>query len=184
MGQFIKLDQLSKMNQMSKIVHIDTSITPLGVTGTLYGKLKYHTKVGLFLLQGTLTHWKVVCFTGYCMYYFNQSVSSVPQVCPTLCNPLDWSMPGFPVHHQLPEFTQTQVHWVGDAIHPSHPLSSPSAPAFNLSQHKSLFQWVSSLHFEHYLANMWDECNCAIVWTFFGIDFLWGWNENWPLPVL
>ena len=146
MGQFIKLDQLSKMNQMSKIVHIDTSITPLCVTGTLYGKLKYHTKVGLFLLQGTLTHWKVVCFTGYCMYYFNQSVSSVPQVCPTLCNPLDWSMPGFPVHHQLPEFTQTQVHWVGDAIHPSHPLSSPSAPAFNLSQHKSLFQWFNSSH--------------------------------------
>ena len=56
MGQFIKLDQPCKMNQMSKIVHIDTSITPLGVTGTLYGKLKYHTKVGLFLLQGTLTH--------------------------------------------------------------------------------------------------------------------------------
>ena len=144
MGQFIKLDQLSKMNQMSKIVHIDTSITPLGVTGTLYGKLKYHTKVGLFLLQGTLTHWKVVCFTGYCMYYFNQSVSSVPQVCPTLCNPLDWSMPGFPVHHQLPEFTQTQVHQVqrvGDAIQPFHPLSPPSPPVLNLSQHQGLFQW-------------------------------------------
>ena len=56
--------------------------------------------------------------------------------------PHDCSMPGLPVHHQLPEFTQTHVHWVGDAIQPSHPLSSPSPPAFNLSQHQGLFQWV------------------------------------------
>ena len=55
-------------------------------------------------------------------------------------------MPGFPVHHQLPEFTQTHVHWVDDAIQPSHPLSSPSPPAFNLSQHQGLFKWVSSSH--------------------------------------
>ena len=57
--------------------------------------------------------------------------SSVTQSCQTLCNPMDCSMPGFPVHHQLPEFTQTHVHWVGDAIQPSHPLSSPSPPTFN-----------------------------------------------------
>ena len=56
------------------------------------------------------------------------------------------SAPGLPVHHQLPEFTQTHVHWVGDAIQQSHPLSSPSPPAPNPSQHQSLFQWVSSLH--------------------------------------
>ena len=56
------------------------------------------------------------------------------------------SMPGLPVHHQLPEFTQTHVHWVGDAIQPSYPLSSPSQPTFNLSQHLGLFQWVNSLH--------------------------------------
>ena len=56
------------------------------------------------------------------------------------------STPGFPVHHQLPEFTQTHVHWVGDAIQPSNPLSSPSPPALNLSQHQGLFKWVSSLH--------------------------------------
>ena len=72
--------------------------------------------------------------------------SSVTQSCLTLCNPMDCSTPGFPVHHQLPEFTQTHVHWVGDAIQPSHPLSSPSPPTFNLSQHQSLFKWVSSLH--------------------------------------
>ena len=59
---------------------------------------------------------------------------------------MDCSTPGLPVHHQLPEFTQTHVHWVGDASQPSHPLSSPSPPAFNLSQHQGLFQWVSSSH--------------------------------------
>ena len=69
--------------------------------------------------------------------------SSVAQSCLTLCDPMDCSTPGFPVHHQLPEFTQTHVHCVGDAIQPPHPLSTPS-PALNLSQHQGLFQWVSS----------------------------------------
>ena len=72
--------------------------------------------------------------------------SSVTQSCPTLCGPMDCSMPGLPVHHQIPEFTQIHVHWVSDTIQPSHPLSSPSSPAFNLSQHQGLFKWVSSLH--------------------------------------
>ena len=66
--------------------------------------------------------------------------SSVAQSCLTLCNPMNRSMPGLPVHHQLPEFTQTHVHRVGDAIQPSHPLSSPSPPAPSPSQHQSLFQ--------------------------------------------
>ena len=72
--------------------------------------------------------------------------SSATQSCLTLGNPMDCSMPGFPVHHQLPEFTQTHVHWVGDAIQTSHPLLSPSPPAFNLSQHQGFSQRVSSLH--------------------------------------
>ena len=72
--------------------------------------------------------------------------SSEAQSCPTLCDPMDHSTPGLPVHHQLPESTQTHVHWVGDAIQPSYPLSSPSPPTFNLSQHHGLFQWVSSSH--------------------------------------
>ena len=72
--------------------------------------------------------------------------SSVAQSCPILCNPMNCSMPGLPVHHQLPAFTQTHVHRVGDAIQPSHPLSSPSPPAPNPSQHQSLFQWVNSSH--------------------------------------
>ena len=63
-----------------------------------------------------------------------------------LCDPMDCSTPGLPVHHQFPGFTQTHAHWVGDAIQSSHPLSSPSPPTFNLSQHQGLFKWVSSLH--------------------------------------
>ena len=72
------------------------------------------------------------------------SVRSLSRV--RLCDPMNRSTPGLPVHHQLPEFTQTHVHWVSDAIQPSHPLSSPSPPAPNPSQHQSLFQWVNSLH--------------------------------------
>ena len=70
--------------------------------------------------------------------------SPVTQSCPTLCNPMNCSRLGLLVHHQLPEFTQTHVHQVSDAIQPSHPLSSPSPPAPNPSQHQSLFQWVNS----------------------------------------
>ena len=72
------------------------------------------------------------------MYGFQ--FSSVAQLCPTLCDPMNHSMPGLPVHHQLPESTQAYVHWVGDDIQPSHPLSSPSPPALNLSQHQGLFK--------------------------------------------
>ena len=72
--------------------------------------------------------------------------SSVAQSCPTLCDPMNCSTPGLPVHRQLPEFTQTHVHRVSDAIQPSHPLSSPSPHAPNLSQHQSLFQWGNSSH--------------------------------------
>ena len=72
--------------------------------------------------------------------------SSVTQSCPTLYDPMGCSTPGYPVHHQLPELTQTHVHRIGDAIQPSHPLSSPSPPNFNLSQHQGLFKWVSSSH--------------------------------------
>ena len=76
----------------------------------------------------------------------NHSVqfSSIAQSCLTLCYPMNYSMPGLPVHHQLLESTQMHVHWVSDAIQPSHPLSSLSSPALNLSQHQGLFQWVSS----------------------------------------
>ena len=73
-------------------------------------------------------------------------LSSVTQSCLTLCDTMNCSTPGLPVHRQLLEFTQIHVHWVGDAIQPSHPLLSPSSPALNLSQHQGLFQWISSSH--------------------------------------
>ena len=91
-----------------------------------------------------------LCFTFVTLSYINHlyflnticsaMFSSVAQSCPTLCNPVHCSMPGLPVHHQLLEFTQSHVHRVGDAIQPSHPLSSPSPPAPNPSQHQGLFQ--------------------------------------------
>ena len=102
--------------------------------------------------------WYIILFM-YCWIWFTNillrifasmfigdQLNSVARSCPTLCDPMNRSMPGLPVHHQLPEFTQTHVHRVGDAIQPSHPLSSPSPPALNPSQHQSLFQWVNSSH--------------------------------------
>ena len=77
---------------------------------------------------------------------YSVQFSSVTQLRATVCDPMDCSMPGLPVHHQLAEFTQTHVHWDSDTIQPSHPLSSPSPLAFNLSQHQGLFQWVTSSH--------------------------------------
>ena len=80
--------------------------------------------------------------------YFTLTISSVQSLSHVQLfgDPMDCSMPGLPVHHQLPEFTQTHVCWVGDAIQPSHPLSSPSSPALSLPHHQGLFQWVGSLH--------------------------------------
>ena len=84
--------------------------------------------------------------TALCSSKIKHQFSPVTQSCPTLCDPMDCSTPGFPVHHQLRELVQTHVHRVGDAIQPSHPLSSPSLPDFNHSQHQGLFKWVSSSH--------------------------------------
>ena len=89
---------------------------------------------------------KEVCKYYIISYFYTYQFHSVIQSCPTLCNPMDWSMPGLPVHHQFPESAQTHVHRVGDAIQPSYPLSTPSPPAFNLSQHQGLLQWLSSSH--------------------------------------
>ena len=78
--------------------------------------------------------------------YGSVQCSSVAHSCPTLCDPMDYSTPGLLVHHQFPELAQTHVHRVSDTIQPSHPLLPPSPPAFSLSQHQCLFQWVSSSH--------------------------------------
>ena len=92
--------------------------------------------------------WNSLCFLDVIFFSFTRfsQFSSVTQSCPTLCDLMDCSMPGFPVHHQLPELAITHVHQVSDAIQPSHPLSSPSPPVLNPSQHQGLFKWVSSLH--------------------------------------
>ena len=92
-------------------------------------------------------NWKVKSLVLWCS--LQVQFSSVTHSCLTLCNPMDCSTPGFPVLHQLLKLTQTHVHWVSDAVQWSHPLSSPSPPAFNLSQHQSLFQWV---HYSHQVA--------------------------------
>ena len=100
-----------------------------------------HNIQGLEATEKSINRW-----TGkehvVCIY---QSVSSAAQSGLTLCNPVDCSTQGFPVHHQLPELSQTHVHRIGDAIQPSHPLLSPSSPAFSLSQHQGLF-YESVLH--------------------------------------
>ena len=85
---------------------------------------------------------KIMASGPICSFQF----SSVTQSCLTLCNPMGCSTPGLPVHLHLPQLTEINVHWVGDAIQPSHFLSSPSPPAFNLPQHQGFFQWVSSSH--------------------------------------
>ena len=88
----------------------------------------------------------ILYLNNYLKNFLCLQLSSVTQSCLSLCDPMDCSTPGLPVHHQLPELTQTHVHWVSDAIQPSHPLLSPFSPAFYLSQHQGLFKWVSSSH--------------------------------------
>ena len=94
--------------------------------------------LSLFYRWGHKVKWSGQGHTAICCY-------SVTKLCPILCDPMDCSTPGSPVLYYLPKFAQIYVPWIGDAIQPSHPLSPPS-PAFNLSQHQGLFQWVSSLH--------------------------------------
>ena len=106
-------------------------------------------------------------------YLINSQFSSVTQSCPTLCNPMECSMLGFPVHHQLPEFAQTHVHRLADAIQPSYPLPSPSPLAFNLFQHQGLFEWVSSSHQVAKVLELQFQ-HQSFQWIF-RVDFLWDW---------
>ena len=97
------------------------------------------------VLPMNIQYWFPLGWTGWISLQPVQ-FSSVAQSCPTLCDPMNCSTPGLPVHNQLPEFTQTHVHWVSDAIQPSQPLLSPSPPVPNPSKHQGLFQWVNSSH--------------------------------------
>ena len=104
------------------------------------------------ILQARILEWVAILFSRGSSWQgdwiqspaLSVQFSSFAQSCLTLCDPVDCITPGFPVHHQLLGLSQTHVHRVGDAIQPSHPLSSPSPPALNLSQHQGLFQWISS----------------------------------------
>ena len=102
----------------------------------------------LFFRWSKWLHW-ILCD----LFKIAVQFSSVTHSSPTPCDPMNCSTPAFPVHHQLPEFTQIHVHWVGDAILPSHPLLSHSPPTFNLSQHQGLYKWVS---FSHQVAKYWS----------------------------
>ena len=130
-----------------KVQWLGLSTPSVGALGLIPGQrtrshmlqLRVHMQQLKILHAATKTHRNQI------NKFFFKKFSSVAQSCPTLCNPVNLCTPGLPVHHQLPESTETHVHWVGDVIRPSHPLSSLS-PALNLSQHQGLFQWVSSSH--------------------------------------
>ena len=128
----------------------------------------------------------------YLISYFSVQFSSVAQSCPTLWDPVDCSMPGIPIHHQLLELTQTHVHWVSDAIQPSHPLSSPFPSTFNPSKHQGLFKWVSSSHqvtkvylfsfvFCLFFSQLFVRPSQTTILPFC-ISFSWGWSWS-PPPV-
>ena len=117
---------------------------PFSLGGLFSGNIK-HTQTQFGRCEGRAM-WILRCWRSYTLIPASVQFSSVAQSCPTLCYPMNHSTPGLPVNHQLPEFTQTHVHRVSDAIQLSHPLSSPSPLAPNPSQHQSLFQWVNSSH--------------------------------------
>ena len=121
---------------------MDCSLPGSSVHGILQASILESVSIPFSRGSSGPTNWACISLIAGGFFQF----SSATQSCPTLCNPMNHSMPGLPVHHQFPEFTQTHVHRVGDAIQPSHPLSSPSPPAPNPSKHQGLFQWVDSSH--------------------------------------
>ena len=145
-----------------KVTHFPASKTREGVScksGPDWGgwwKSMLQRKFSVLLRNPNdcITPFSLLCMQGMAgtllwkaeILFCQQRFSSVAQSCLTLCNLVECSTEGFPVHHQYPELAQTHVHPVSDAIQPSQPLSSPSPPAFYLSQHQGLFQWVSSSH--------------------------------------
>ena len=110
------------------------------------GKMENTGVSSLSILQRNILTQEYLNWALLHCWWLSFQFSSVVQSCPTLRNPMNRSTSGLPVHHQFPEPTQIHVHWVGDAIQSSHPLSSPSLPTLNLSQHQGLFKWVNSSH--------------------------------------
>ena len=136
-----KVDQAEQPIYQLGYLYTRYSYVPWDYTVSFRAVIHYNMLWGKILRQQNIIYYLLKISSKNSVQF-----SSVAQSCPTLCDPMNRSTPGLPVHHHLPEFTQTHVHRVGDAIQPSHPLSSLSPPAPNPSQHQSLFQWVSSLH--------------------------------------
>ena len=134
-----KFSKIVSTIRLSKILALKNCISVL-----LKGKYLSMHQLKLYTNPACLTNCNIKTRVGLIevkyVLIFYKLFSSDAQSCPTLCDPMNRSTPGLPVHHQLPEFTQTHVHRVSDAIQPSHPLSSPSPPAYNPSQHQGLFQ--------------------------------------------
>ena len=128
-------------SQSSSVRHTAAGLAKKRIETDTLGNMLTELNLGVFCTSQTF------CFL-LCEHAILYSCCwcSVAKSCPTLCNPMNSSRPGFSVHHYLPEFVQTHVHWVSDAIQPSHPLPPPSPATLNLSQHQGLFQWASSLH--------------------------------------
>ena len=122
--------------------HFALILLTTGTYKDVFMKFRLKAEYNHPVVLGTISNKQVKQFCKFITVQF----SSVTQSCLTVCNSMDCSMPGFTVHHQFPERTQTHGHLVSDAIQPSHPLSPPSPPAISLSQHQGLLQWVNSLH--------------------------------------
>ena len=113
---------------------------------SMYQLTKIREKNQYLYIKECIKYRTLLRISFYLKFLLSVQFSSVTQNSLTLCDPMNCSRPGFPVHHLLLELAQIYVHWAGDAIQPSHPLLSHSPPAFNLSQHHTLFQWVTTLH--------------------------------------
>ena len=144
-------------NEYSGLISFRIELFDLpAIKGTLKSLLQYHNSkasilwlcafIMVHLSHPYITAAKAIALTIQTFVSNNVQFSSVAQSCPTLCDPMNRSMPGFPLHQQHSEPTQTHVYWVSDAIQPSHPLLFSFPPAFNPSQHQGLFKWVSSSH--------------------------------------
>ena len=142
MSLYILVPYIPKVSKLSTYIVKNLLYISVQTKKMSFSSVQSFSRVWLFL-----TPWTVARHSPLSMEFSGQeSVQFSHLSCPTLCDTMDCSMPGLPVHHQFPEFTQTHAHWVSDALQPSHPLSSPSPPALNLAQHQGLFPWVSSLH--------------------------------------
>ena len=148
------------------MIHSSVAWVPWQARGCPFFRCDYLCRQ-LWMLIFWMVLWRsFICWTSVlCWCYISCKFSSVAQSCLTLCDPMNCSMPRLPVHHQLPESTQTHVHWVGDAIQPSHSLSSPSL-ALNLSQHQGLFEWVISSHQVVKVVSTWSQ----IKWLSYDIQ--------------